>query len=215
MSQALIELKNVTKTFQKKIALKDVNLKLYAHNVYGFSGPNGSGKTITFKSILGFVKVSKGTVIVNREVIRKDRLFARGIGFSIQEYGVLPNKSGRENLELLALLSPKKTGQIDDILTYVGLHPEDLRKVKDYSLGMKQRLLIAVALIGDDDILIFDEPTNALDEAGQAFMVDLIQDLQNKGKTILVSSHDSAFLKKVSNKIFYFNEGEIVNEVEI
>ncbi|KRL47324.1 MULTISPECIES: ABC transporter ATP-binding protein [Lacticaseibacillus] len=211
MSNPLIELRHVSKQFHHRVVLHDINLTIYAHRIYGFSGPNGSGKTLTFKTILGFAKASSGQVQVNGAIIRKDTLFAPGIGFALSEYNVLPNKNGRENLALLALLAGNdQATSIDELLTLVGLSPTDPRKVKDYSLGMRQRLLVAVALIGDHPIVIFDEPTNALDEDGQQFMITLIKDLQARGKTVLVSSHDAAFLKAVSDEIFYFSDGQIV-----
>ncbi|ERL66545.1 ATP-binding cassette domain-containing protein [Schleiferilactobacillus shenzhenensis] len=212
MAKEVISLENVSKRFRRKAALTDITLHIFENHVYGFSGPNGSGKTLTFKTILGFAKASQGKVIVNGTVVRQDDLFARQIGFAIPEYGLLPSKSGQENLKLLAILSQSSESEVFNLLTYVGLNPTDPQKIKDYSLGMRQRLLIAAALVGDNPILIFDEPTNALDEAGQLFMVKLINDLKARGKTILVSSHDASFLKQVSDHIFYFSEGRLVRE---
>jgi ABC-2 type transport system ATP-binding protein len=214
LTEKVIELINVSKSFRNKPALRDLNFHIDAHKTYGFSGPNGSGKTLTFKTILGFSKATTGQVIVNGDTIRKDTLFASNIGFAIPEYGVLPNKSGAENLKLLSILAKSDENQVASLLSYVGLDPTDTQYVKSYSLGMRQRLLISAALIADNPTLIFDEPTNALDESGQQFMVNLINDLKSKGKTILVSSHDSTFLKRISDKIFYFNEGQIVREAE-
>ncbi|WP_179395982.1 ATP-binding cassette domain-containing protein [Lacticaseibacillus absianus] len=212
MRDPIITLTDVSKQFRHKRPLKDLNLTLHRNKVYGFSGPNGSGKTLTFKVILGFVRPTTGTVIVNGEVIRQDRLFAANVGFALPEYGPLDAKTGQENLELLALLADFPKARIPALLQYVGLEPQNPQRVRDYSLGMRQRLLIAIALIGDAEVIILDEPTNALDEAGQAFLVDLIADLKRQGKTILVSSHDSGFLKRVSDHMFYYSEGTIVRE---
>ncbi|AUH38845.1 MULTISPECIES: ATP-binding cassette domain-containing protein [Lactobacillales] len=214
MAKKIIELKSVSKSFYHKLALQNINISIDENKVYGFSGPNGSGKTLTFKTILGFVKPSSGQVFVNGSVIRTDSLFAKDIGFALPEYNLLPNKSGLTNLKLLSLLSQTKEDNEIELLTYVGLNPIDDRKIKDYSLGMRQRLLIASALIDDKPILMFDEPTNALDEDGQQFMINLITDLKAKGKTILVSSHDAMFLKSVSDKLFYFNDGKVIREEE-
>lgn len=158
------------------------------------------------------MKPSSGQVFVNASVIRTDSLFAKDIGFALSEYNLLPNKSGLTNLKLLSLLPQTKEDNEIELLTYVGLNPTDDRKIKDYSLGMRQRLLIASTLIGDKPILMFDEPTNALDEDGQQFMINLITDLKAKGKTILVSSHDAMFLKSVSDKLLYFNDGKVTRE---
>ncbi len=212
VSESIISLTNVSKQFRRKTALHNLDFALIANNVYGFSGPNGSGKTLTFKVILGFVKATTGTVIVKGDKIREDRLFAPDIGFAIHEYGPLPTKTGRENLALLAILAGTPANKISELLRYVGLDPEDDRLVRDYSLGMTQRLLIATALIGDAPIVILDEPTNALDEDGQAFLVAMIADLKQRRKTVLVSSHDAAFLERVSDHIFYYREGTIFRE---
>ncbi len=214
MTSPIIELKNVSKKFRNRTVIHGLNLELNANQIYGFSGPNGAGKTLTFKLILGFVKATRGQVIVNGKVLRQDTLFAPGIDFAIQEYGLLADKSGSENLKLLSILSKIQTSVVPGILSYVGLDPIDDRQVREYSLGMKQRLLIAAALLRDDNILIFDEPTNALDENGQHFLVSLIRDLKSQGKTILISSHDAEFLKLVSDKIFkYSSEGNIIGEI--
>jgi len=142
-------------------------------------------------------------------------MFAENIGFSIQEYGVLGDKTATENLSLLNILNNQvetADTNIQQLLSYVGLDPNNKDKVKHYSLGMKQRLSLAVALLNDNKILIFDEPTNALDDSGQDFLVAMINDLKLKGKTILISSHDKYFLNQVSDHIFKFNEGTIVGE---
>lgn len=214
METPIIELINVSKKFRKRLILDDVNLKIEKNKVYGFSGPNGSGKSVTFKIILGFMNVTSGKVIVNGAIVRKDVMFAPGIGFSMQEYGLLKDKTGYENLKLLTLLNKNEDVDIDQLLNDVGLQKGKRLKVNEYSLGMNQRLLIAAALIQNDDILIFDEPTNALDENGLAFLAKLIDDLKQQGKTVLVSSHDYAFLAKIADNIFkYSSEGAITEEV--
>ncbi|MCH4056453.1 MAG: ATP-binding cassette domain-containing protein [Lactobacillaceae bacterium] len=210
--KVLIKLTNVSKRFGHKQTLTNLNVEIHANRVYGFSGPNGSGKTLTFKTILGFIRATEGWVLVQGQELRKDTLFASNIGFAIQEYGMLPNQTGQKNLKLLALIGKTETDQEAELLRRVGLDPNDERNVKDYSLGMKQRLLIAGALVNDPPIVIFDEPTNALDEAGQQFLITLIAELKAAGKTILVSSHDAAFLRQVADQIFFYNEGSIVRE---
>jgi len=212
MNTSLIKIENVTKKYKNKYVLKNISLDITHPGIYGFSGPNGSGKSMTFKTILGFVRPSSGKVTVNGEIIRKETLFAHDIGFSMSEFGVLANKSGTENLELLSILAKQGSESIPTLLRYVGLDPEDDKKVASYSLGMKQRLSIATALIGNHKILILDEPTNALDEDGQVFLKKLVLDLFEKGKTILISSHDSTFLRSVAHQIYFLNDGKIVKE---
>lgn len=212
MTTTIIELQNVSKKFKHRLVLDDINLKIEKNKVYGFSGPNGSGKSVTFKIILGFIKATSGQVIVNQQIIRKDVMFAPGIGFSMQEYGLLKDKTGFENLKLLALLSELPDANVDQLLDYVGLKKGKHLKVKEYSLGMNQRLLIASALIRNDDIVILDEPTNALDENGLIFLRALIKDLKQQGKTVLVSSHDYTFLTSVADNIFKYNENSGISE---
>ncbi|MFT8406904.1 ABC transporter ATP-binding protein [Liquorilactobacillus nagelii] len=211
----VIQIKNLYKKIKKKVILQNINLTINKNKIYGFSGPNGSGKTMTFKVILGFVRPTSGKIVVNNEEIRKDTLFAQDVGFSITEYGPLIHKTAQENLELLALLGKHNSEKIPQLLSYVGLKPDDKRKVKEFSLGMKQRLSIAMALIGDADILIFDEPTNALDEEGQQFLLSMLKDQKKLGKTILISSHDKNFLTEIADKIFVYSNGSIIREEEI
>lgn len=210
MSNHIITVSHVSKSFKQKQALRDVSLTIDPHQVYGFSGANGSGKSVLFKTILGFIKPSKGSVIVEGKRIRTDVTFAENIGFSMQEYGLLPDKTGLENIQLLQLIDSKANNTAEELLVYVGLDPTLTQKVKDYSLGMNQRLLIAAALVGNHDILIFDEPTNALDDDGQLFLIKLIADLKQQGKTILLSSHDGVFLNKVSDHVFKMRDGQLV-----
>lgn len=210
MVDNVISVNHVSKKFKNKQALDDISLTIQPNNIYGFSGPNGSGKSVLFKTILGFIKPTTGEVIVENKVIRKDTTFAENIGFSMQEYGLLPDKTGFENIELLSLIDDDSELTTEELLQYVGLNPKTTQKVKDYSLGMNQRLLIAAALVGNHDILIFDEPTNALDEEGQQFLIQLLSDLKSKGKTILLSSHDGVFLQNVSDHIFKMRDGKLI-----
>lgn len=210
MVDNVISVNHVSKKFKNKQALDDISLTIQPNNIYGFSGPNGSGKSVLFKTILGFIKPTTGEVIVENKVIRKDTTFAENIGFSMQEYGLLPDKTGFENIELLSLIDDDSDLTTEELLQYVGLNPKTTQKVKDYSLGMNQRLLIAAALVGNHDILIFDEPTNALDDEGQQFLIQLLSDLKSKGKTILLSSHDGVFLQNVSDHIFKMRDGKLI-----
>ncbi|MFT8838333.1 ABC transporter ATP-binding protein [Liquorilactobacillus satsumensis] len=211
----VIQINNLSKIIKKQVILQNINLQINKNKIYGFSGPNGSGKTMTFKAILGFVRPTSGTVIVNGQKIRKETLFAQNIGFSITEYGPLAHKTAKENLELLALLGNYQQWEIPKLLSYVGLDSADNRKVKEFSLGMKQRLSLAMALISNAEILIFDEPTNALDEDGQQFLLTMLREQQTVGKTILISSHDKTFLTKIADKIFVYNEGRIIREENV
>lgn len=203
-----IILKNVHKKIKDQIVLNDINLTLHKNKIYGFKGPNGSGKTMMFKAILGLVKIDSGNIIVNEQKIRKDISFPQNTGFVIEYPGFVPSYSGFKNLKLLAMLNKNISDQeIKDVLIQVGLNPDDNRPFKKYSLGMKQRLGIAQAIMEDPELLILDEPTNALDEEGIQFIIKLLKSLSNK--TILIASHDKEFLTHVTEEIFTINNGII------
>ncbi|BDR55614.1 ABC transporter ATP-binding protein [Xylocopilactobacillus apis] len=209
---SIIKLDHINKTIGQKMILNDISLELDEQLVYGFAGPNGSGKTMLLKSIIGFVHPTSGQVEVMGQKIRKDVLFAPTIGFSFGTEGLLPIFDGKTNLQLILSADPKsnKYHQIEEILRLVGLDPNDRRTVKNYSLGMQQRLSIGCALINDLPIIILDEPTNGLDKKGQEFLVQLIGKLKSQRKTVLLTSHDEAFLTKVSDQVFNISEGQIV-----
>jgi ABC-2 type transport system ATP-binding protein len=206
-----IILQNVhKKKIKNQTVLNNINLKLYKNKIYGFKGPNGSGKTMIFKAILGLIKIDSGNIIVNKQIIRKDISFPQNTGFIIIEYpGFVSSYSGFKNLKLLAMLNNNITDEtIKQTLIQVGLDPNDIRPFKKYSLGMKQRLGIAQAIMEDPELLILDEPTNALDEDGIQFIIKLLKTLQNK--TILIASHDKFFLSQLTEEIFTINHGTIL-----
>lgn len=208
---AIIKLDHVSKTIGQRQILDDICLDLNQQLVYGFAGANGSGKTMLLKSIIGFVRPTKGSVEVMGQKIRQDVLFSPKIGFSFGTEGLLPVLDGKTNLELIlsAEKKPNPTDKIEAMLKLVGLDPQDRRTVKNYSLGMQERLSLGCALINDQPIIIFDEPTNGLDKKGQAFLVTLIKNLKSQAKTVLLTSHDEKFLSLVSDQIFEISEGRI------
>lgn len=204
-----IILQNVHKKIKNQTVLNNINLKLYKNKIYGFKGPNGSGKTMIFKAILGLIKIDSGNITVNKQIIRKDISFPQNTGFIIEYPGFVSSYSGFKNLKLLAMLNNNITDEtIKQTLIQVGLDPNDIRPFKKYSLGMKQRLGIAQAIMEDPELLILDEPTNALDEDGIQFIIKLLKTLQNK--TILIASHDKHFLSQLTEEIFTINHGTIL-----
>ncbi|KRL12763.1 ATP-binding cassette domain-containing protein [Schleiferilactobacillus perolens] len=207
----LIRVTHVSKQLKKHHVLTDINFTVNTGETLGISGPNGSGKTVLLKTILGFVRPDTGTVIVNGQKIRQDILFAPHIGFSFGVEGQLDFYTGKQNLALVAAAANSSTDQ-SALLQLVGLDPTDKRLVKDYSLGMRQRLSVAMALVNDEPILIFDEPTNALDKKGQLDLQDLIKTLHKQGRTLLMTSHDERFLQSVTDRIVYLNEGRLAQE---
>lgn len=208
--KSIIELSTVTKIIGRQTLLDKVSLTLTAGRVYGFAGPNGAGKTVLFETILGFVRPNSGTVTVNGVRVRHDQMFAPDVGFALGTDALLPMFDGRTNLSLVARTKANVQPEyIEALLTRVGLNPFNKQKVRDYSLGMHQRLNVACALVNDDPIVILDEPTNGLDQAGQQFLRKLVGELKSTRKTVLLTSHDSNFLAEMCDQLFTVNAGRV------
>lgn len=206
-----IKIKNLSKKIKKNVVLDHINLKLDKGKIYGFRGINGSGKTMLFRAICGLITPTEGEIIIDNKKLHKDISFPESIGILIENPGFLPNYSGKQNLKLLADIKDIITSEdIDKIITLVGLDPKDSRKYKQYSLGMKQKLGIAQALMEDPDLILLDEPTNALDEDSVRNILDIIEKEKRKGKTILIASHDKSSLEKISDYIFKIENGKII-----
>ncbi len=188
--RTVIKLEHVSKQFSEEQVLKDVCFEFQEGKIYGIVGNNGSGKTVLMKCICGFLNLSSGKILVNYKEIGKDVDFPEDIGVIIETPGFLPNLTGMKNLEILASLQHKiGKERIQEVLQTVGLDPKLKKPVSKYSLGMRQRLGIAQAVIEDPSILILDEPFNGLDKKGVKQMHELILSLKGERKTILLSSH--------------------------
>lgn len=211
MSEIMFD--HVSKVLRGKSLLTDVSFSVNIGQTVGFSGPNGSGKTLLLKTVLGFVRPNSGTVTVSGKRIRQDVMFASNVGFSFGTESLVLSLSAKKNLSLITSVNTQ-TGKsrIATVINAVGLDYQDHRRVKDYSLGMKQRLSIACALIDDYPIIILDEPTNGLDKNGIVFLQDTIRSLQNSHKTILLTSHDESFLHEMCDNIYFVNEGRVTND---
>ncbi|WP_127849845.1 ABC transporter ATP-binding protein [Lacticaseibacillus hulanensis] len=210
MEKTVIELSNVTKKIGAQVLLNSVSLQLTEGHVYGFAGQNGAGKTVLLETILGFVRPTSGNVIVNGIMVRHDQMFAPNVGFALGTDALLPMFDGATNLGLVARTKAEaEPGKIQALLKQVGLNPVSKQKVHDYSLGMRQRLNVACALVNDDPIVILDEPTNGLDDAGQRFLSKLVDQLRTAGKTVLLTSHNREFLMQLSDEIFLVNAGNV------
>ncbi|KYC92933.1 ATP-binding cassette domain-containing protein [Heyndrickxia sporothermodurans] len=206
-----IKVDHLSKTIQGHAVLNDINLELMKGKIYGFRGKNGSGKTMLFRAISGLIRPSKGIITVNGKVIGKDISFPENLGLLIENPGFIPEYTGLKNLELLSFIQRKiNKEQVKEAIMKVGLDPKDKRKYKKYSLGMKQRLGIAQAIMENPDLIILDEPTNALDEEGVTIINQIILDLKKSGKTILIASHDRESLDKVSDEIYQIDGGKII-----
>lgn len=191
MAEYAIEIKNVTKKFAENIAVNDVTVNFETGKIHGIIGRNGSGKTVLFKCICGLFPVTEGEITVLGQKIGDGRRVPHGVGAIIENPGFLPNVSGFTNLRYLAELSGRADKQrIRDVIAMVGLDPDSKKHVGKYSLGMRQRLGLAQAIMEDPEVLILDEPMNGLDKNGVAEMRELFLTLKGQGKTIIIASHN-------------------------
>ena len=188
--------------------LSDINLTLHSGRVYGLRGRNGSGKTVLMKCICGFMRPTEGKVLVNGKVIHKDMDFLPSAGIIIEEPGFFPNYSGFKNLKILAgIQNTISDDKIRQTMELVGLDSTMKKPVGKYSLGMRQRLGIAQAMMEDPEILILDEPTNGLDEDGVEWFRQFILEQKEKGKLILLASHSREDIEMLSDEVYYMEKG--------
>ncbi len=205
---AKIEIQNLTRDFKNAHVLKKVNLTLESGRCYGLVGRNGSGKTVLMKLICGFLSPTQGRVLVNGKQVGKDVDFAPDTGAIIETPAFLPYLSGYQNLKNLADIQ-KKIGptEICQVIETVGLDPNSKKRVSKYSLGMRQRLGIAQAIMEDPDILILDEPMSGLDKEGVADMKNLFMKLKQSGKLILLASHVQSDVDFLCDEVFEMDQG--------
>lgn len=197
MKNIVISVEHVTKKFGPETVLKDVSLHVEEGKIYGIVGRNGSGKTVLFKCICGLLQVSSGTIETDR----------RQIGAIIEEPGFLKQYSGKRNLQLLASLSDKPHRDFDALLELVGLSSAGKKRVGKYSMGMRQRLGIAQAIMENQKILILDEPMNGLDNQGVTEIRNLFMQLKEQGKTILLASHNREDIQILCDKVYEMDNG--------
>lgn len=178
--------------------------------MYGIVGPNGSGKSVLFKMICGFVFPDEGTIIVDGVEIGKSKRFPENIGIIIDRPGYIANKTGFQNLKELAMIRGKiSDDKIFETMEIVGLQPKAKQKVKHYSLGMKQKLAIAQAIMEDQQILILDEPFNALDAESVDRIRNLLLSFKNEGRTILLTSHNQEDINILCDHVFRINKHKL------
>ena len=188
--------------------LSDVNLTLQSGMVYGLRGRNGSGKTVMMKCICGFMRPTEGKIVINGKVLHKDMDFLPSAGIIIEEPGFFPNYSGFKNLKILAGIQNRISDiKIREMMEMVGLDSKMKKPVGKYSLGMRQRLGIAQAMMEDPDILILDEPTNGLDEDGVEWFRQFILEQKERGKLILLASHSREDIEMLSDEVYYMEKG--------
>lgn len=197
-----IEVDHVYKSFGKEQVLIDVNFSIPPGSIYGVVGNNGSGKTVLMKCICGFMKCDRGKIVVNGRQVGKEVDFPDRLGVIIETPGFIPNLSGYKNLKVLAALKGRiGKSEIRETLQRVGLDPDMKKPVSKYSLGMRQRLGIAQAIMEDPDVLILDEPFNGLDRYGVIEIRALLKELKADGKSILLASHNAQDIEELCDHV--------------
>lgn len=205
-----VELKNVSKRLNDVTVLEDISFTLEAGTIYGLKGKNGCGKTMLMRMMAGVIYPTSGTVSIDGEILHKDIATPRSIGVLIENPAFLPGYTGQRNLELLAGLTGKADRtQIAKTMNRVGLDPSDKRTYRKYSLGMKQRLGIACALMECPDLILLDEPINAIDEKGVPKIWEALQEEKQRGALIVLACHDTEELTSLADQIITIEEGKI------
>lgn len=208
-----IEIKNLVKKFGERNVLNNVSLNCEMGKVYGIIGYNGSGKTVLFKCICGFFRPDGGEIFLKGKTHKQRKYNMNDVGAIIEEPAFLCDKSAYKNLEYLYIINHKKNKDLlYDVLKCVGLKPDEKKCVRKYSMGMKQRLAIAQAIMENPDILILDEPMNGLDKDGVKEIRKLILELRASGKTILLASHNKEDIEVLCDEV-YEMEGGILQRV--
>ena len=208
MKDIVIRVEHVYKDFNGEPVLTDIDHAFEAGKIHGIVGNNGSGKTVLFKCMCGFMFPSKGKIWIDYEQVGVDMDFPDDMGIIIETPGFLPDLSGFKNLQMLASLKRKiGVGEIRQTMRRVGLDPDMKKHVGKYSLGMRQRLGIAQAIMEDPAYLILDEPFNGLDKSGVKDMRELIKGLRSKGKTILLASHNANDIDELCDTVCEMDSG--------
>ena len=211
----VVRLEDYCKSFKSAEVLKNINLTLESGKVIGLKGKNGSGKTMLMRALSGLILPTSGKVYINDKELGRHISFPPSIGILIENPSFISNYTGFKNLKILASIQNRiSDDEIRDAIRKVGLDPDDKRTFKKYSLGMKQRLGIAAAIMERPDIVILDEPINALDEAGAGLIKGLLDELKANGSLIIIACHDTEELNYLSDEIYEIYDGEITGHIE-
>lgn len=206
----VVEIKNLSKRFGDNIIFDDVSLSIDQGQCVGFIGENGVGKSVLFKMIAGLVEADKGQIYVKDQLVGRNENFPTNIGFFVNQPSFVDIFDGFENLKLLAEIKNSiDDKKIRDTMIAVGLDPDNKTKFKSYSTGMKQKLAIAQAIMEDQDLVLLDEPFNALDTKSNLEIINVINKLKEEDKTIFLTSHQEEYLRKLCNEIYLFNDNKI------
>lgn len=206
----LIRFNRYTKILGSNRVIDDVSLSMKSGKVYGFKGQNGSGKTMMMRAVCGLILPTEGNVTIDDKIVGKDISFPQSVGLLLENPAFVNGYSGFKNLKMIASIS-KKIGdnEIAGAMEKVGLDPKDKRHYRKYSLGMKQKLGVACAVMEKPDLLILDEPLNALDEDGINCVKDIVREAKERGALVIVTCHDNEELYEMSDEIFILEGGRI------
>lgn len=212
-----IEIRHVTKVIKKTKVIDNVNFTFEGGKIYGLSGKNGCGKTMLMRLISGLIYPTDGEIVIDGKILGKDCSFPESIGLLIENPAFLDEYTAYENLKMLNGIGGKKIDKegIAQLLNSVGLDPLDNRKYYKFSLGMRQRLGIAAAIMGEPDIILLDEPINAIDAEGVSDIRDLIRGLRDEGRVIIIACHDKEEMEYMADEIIYLKSGKIVKGDEV
>lgn len=206
-----IEIKNYTKIIKGSTVLDNINITFESGKIYGLKGKNGSGKTMLMRAISGLIRPSSGEIVIENEVLGRDISFPRSIGVLIENPAFLASETGFSNLRMLADLGEGVSNEeIEAVLSELGLDPKEKKSYKKYSLGMKQKLGIAAAVMEHPDIIILDEPINALDQDSVEVVKKMIIRERDRGAVVILACHDTEELEYLSDEIVCIQDGKII-----
>lgn len=208
--EIMLETRNLTKKIKEQMILENVSIKVEKGKIYGLLGPNGAGKSTLLKMITKVINCTSGDIFFERKIMCTEDL--KKVGSIIEHPAIYPNLTAYENLEVLTVLLNIDKRRIDYVLKTVGLEDTNKKLARNFSLGMKQRLGIAMALINNPELLILDEPTNGLDPLGIQELRELIKEFSKKGMTVIISSHILSEIKQIADKIGIINKGHLIYE---
>ncbi len=207
-----IEIRNVTKVIKKTKVIDNVDITFEGGKIYGLSGKNGCGKTMLMRLISGLIYPTEGEVVIDGKILGKDCSFPKSIGLLIENPAFLEEYTAYENLRMLNGVGGNRLDKEEmlRLIQSVGLDPHDSRKYYKFSLGMRQRLGIAAAIMGKPDVILLDEPINAIDEDGVSEIRDLIRSLSDEDRIIIIACHDKEEMEYMADEIIYMKDGKIV-----
>lgn len=211
----MIEVERLTKRFGSTLAVDDLSFSVAPGTITGFLGPNGAGKSTTMRAILGLVLPNSGSTTVLGRQYHEVEMPLRRVGALLETFDAHPGRSGRNHLRVLAVAGGIPRSRVDEVLALVDLGAAGKRRVKGYSLGMRQRLGLAAALLGDPEVLVLDEPANGLDPQGIRWLRDFLRSLASEGRTILISSHVLAEVAQTVDDVVIIHRGKLVRHAAI